>query len=126
MLHMHGELLRARCHDCGHLWPAPMAMSPKDECPRCFRPTARPDVVWFGEEPYHMAEITRFARSADIFVVIGSSGQVYPAADMADIAQSRGARTYEINLEPTGGAFHSGLYGKASETVPEWVDQLLR
>lgn len=72
-----------------------------------------------------MAEITRLARTADIFVVIGSSGQVYPAADMADIAQSRGARTYEINLERTGGPFQSGLYGKASGVVPEWVDRLL-
>lgn len=125
LLHMHGQLMRARCQACGHLWTAPRRMDPKDECPNCFRMTTRPDVVWFGEEPYHMAEITRLARTADIFVVIGSSGQVYPAADMADIAQSRGARTYEINLEGTGGPFQSGLYGKASKVVPEWVDRLL-
>lgn len=125
VLHMHGELLRARCHDCGHLWDAPKKMSQKDECPRCFRSATRPDVVWFGEEPYHMHEIASLTRQADIFVVIGSSGQVYPAADLADIARDRGAQTYEINLEPTGGPFHSGLYGKASEVVPLWVERLL-
>lgn len=125
VLHMHGELLRARCSDCGHVWTAPRAMSPEDECPRCFRAVTRPDVVWFGEEPYHMDEITRLARSADIFVVIGSSGQVYPAADLAEVAAGRGAKTYEINLERTGGSFNSGLYGKASEVVPDWVSRLL-
>lgn len=125
VLHMHGELLRALCHSCGHRWDAPRRMTPVDECPRCFLTATRPDVVWFGEEPYHMAEIYRLARSADLFVVIGSSGQVYPAADLADVARQCGAQTYEINLEATGGPFQSGLYGKASEVVPEWVERLL-
>lgn len=125
LLHMHGELLQARCARCHHRWPAPRMMSPKDSCPQCDRATTRPDVVWFGEEPYHTSEIRRLARSAGIFVVIGSSGQVYPAADMVDIAYGRGARTYEINLEPTGGRFHSGIYGKASEVVPIWAERLL-
>lgn len=100
-------------------------MSPQDGCPQCGQRATRPDVVWFGEEPYHMPEITGLARTADIFVVIGSSGQVYPAADMAGIARDWGAKVYEINLEPTGGPFHSGLYGKASEVVPAWVERLL-
>lgn len=125
VLHMHGELLRARCHSCGHRWPAPRRMDPKDECPKCFRAATRPDVVWFGEEPYHMDEIYRLTRLAEVFVVIGSSGQVYPAADLADIAMGRGAKTYELNIEPTGGPFISGIYGPASETLPEWVDRLI-
>jgi NAD-dependent deacetylase len=125
VLHMHGELLRARCARCHHRWPAPDMMSPKDGCPQCGNAATRPDIVWFGEEPYHMPEIRRLACSAGVFIVIGSSGQVYPAADMAYSAAAEGARTYEINLEPTGGPFQSGLYGKASEVVPAWVDRLL-
>jgi NAD-dependent deacetylase len=126
VLHMHGQLMRARCQDCGHLWTAPLRMDSKDECPKCFQMSTRPDVVWFGEEPYHMREIYALARAATVFVVIGSSGQVYPAADLADVARQFGAQTCEINLEPTDGPFQSGVYGKASEIVPEWVRKMLK
>lgn len=100
-------------------------MDPADECPRCFASATRPDVVWFGEVPHRLTDINKLALSADIFVVIGSSGLVYPAAELANIAARNGAHTCEINLEPTGGAFQTGLYGKASEIVPEWVERML-
>lgn len=125
VLHMHGDLLKGRCSVCGHRWPAPEAMFPADACPRCGSSSTRPDVVWFGEDPYFLPEISHLARAADIFVVIGSSGQVYPAANMVKVALRSGAKTYEINLERTGSGFHSGLYGMASEIVPVWVERML-
>ena len=126
VLHMHGELLRAKCQSCGHVWEGPRRMAASDTCPGCGQIATRPDVVWFGEEPYHMDEVTRIARAAQVFVVIGSSGQVYPAAGLVEIAAEKGARCYEINLAPTGGTFHQGIYGKAGEVVPVWVDRLLQ
>lgn len=125
VIHMHGELSRALCAACGHRWPAPDVMAPDDECPGCGAAATRPDIVWFGEMPYRMDEIERIARVATTFVVIGSSGLVYPAAGMAALAARNGAETLEINLERTGGAFGSGHYGPAATIVPRWVDQLL-
>ncbi|MFH1555883.1 MAG: NAD-dependent deacylase [Pseudomonadota bacterium] len=125
VLHMHGELLRARCAACGHRWAAPEVMSTEDHCPRCDRPAVRPDVVWFGEMPYHMDEIEKGARTSDLLVVIGSSGQVYPAAGLAGTARRAGAKTIEINLEVTGGSFDKGFYGRASEKVAEWIASLV-
>lgn len=125
VLHMHGQLRRALCAACGHRWPAPELMSPQDACPACQQKTTRPDVVWFGEATYHLPEITEQARRANIFVVIGSSGQVYPAAELAGIARENGAHVVEINLEPTRGPFHTGVYGNASEVLPGWVEKIL-
>lgn len=125
VLHMHGSLLTARCALCGHRWPAPEVMAPADPCPLCARLATRPDVVWFGEEPYHLERITELARSAALFVVIGSSGQVYPAAGLGGIARRNSARLLEINLKRTGKPFRVGFYGPATEMVPKWVDELL-
>lgn len=125
VIHMHGILSGALCASCGHRWTAPPEMEVGEPCPACDAPTARPDVVWFGEMPYHMEEIFDHLASATIFAAIGTSGQVYPAAAFVHEAQAVGARTIEINLEPTGGGFDDHLLGKASETVPEWVDRLL-
>lgn len=125
VLHMHGSLLTARCALCGHHWPAPEVMAPTDPCPHCAGLATRPDVVWFGEEPYHMEQIGELARAATLFVVIGSSGQVYPAAGLGGIARRNGARLLEINLMRTGKPFRAGFYGPATEMVPRWVDELL-
>ena len=82
-------------------------------------------MVWFGEEPYHLEQIGELARAATLFVVIGSSGQVYPAAGLGGIARRNGARLLEINLMRTGKPFRAGFYGPATEMVPRWVDELL-
>jgi NAD-dependent deacetylase len=128
VIHMHGSLDRALCATCGHRWAAPPEMAVGEPCPTCAEPTARPDVVWFGEMPYHMDEIYSHLSSASIFAAIGTSGQVYPAAAFVHEAQTAGSQTLEINLEPTMGAsvFDDRLVGKATETVPQWVDRLLR
>ena len=88
----------------------------------------RPDIVWFGEIPYRMDEIEDALRKADLFVSIGTSGAVYPAAGFVQIARYCGARTLEINLEPSQGSifFHESRIGRAGELVPLWVEEMLR
>ncbi len=125
VIHMHGILSGALCAACGHRWTAPTEMAPDEPCPTCAAPSGRPDIVWFGEMPYHMDQIFDHLATASIFAAIGTSGQVYPAAAFVHEAQATGAHTIEINLEPTGGGFDERLLGKATETVPRWVDRLL-
>ena len=125
VIHMHGELMRAKCASCDARWEAPMRMEAKDPCPNCKKPTTRPDVVWFGEETYHDDLIGPLLKNSDIFIVIGTSGQVYPAADFAHRAKQNGAKTILINLEPIDEEFDELVIGKASETVPAWVEGYL-
>ncbi|MBV0911325.1 NAD-dependent deacylase [Anianabacter salinae] len=125
--HMHGTLAGALCAACGHRWEAPPLMAPDDPCPACQRPTTRPDVVWFGEFPYRMEEIADRLAACDLFVSIGTSGSVYPAAGFVAEAAARGARTVELNLEPSSGGalFDEARHGLASEIVPAFVDEVL-
>ena len=124
VIHMHGELSRALCHSCGQRWDAPDAIDQADPCPACGRPATRPDVVWFGEMPYRMEEIGDALAACDLFVSIGTSGTVYPAAGFAEEAAMHGAETLEINLEPSGGRFDRTITGPATETVPRWATSL--
>jgi len=127
VIHMHGELLRAFCAACGHRWDALREMSPDDACPACGAQSARPDVVWFGEMPYHMDVIDGHLATCDLFVAVGTSGAVYPAAGFVAQARRHGARTLELNLEPSdvAGLFHETRQGPASLLVPRWVDEVL-
>lgn len=127
VLHMHGEHLNAWCTSCDirSRWTAPLADRPP--CPVCGARALRPDVVWFGEMPYRMGEIYAALREADLFVSIGTSGAVYPAAGFVRDARDLGARTLELNLERSEGShwFHESRLGKAGELVPKWVDEVL-
>ena len=125
--HMHGTLAGALCAACGHRWAAPAQMQPGHPCPACAAPAARPDVVWFGEMPYHMDTIWDLLRAADIFAAIGTSGQVYPAAAFVQDADRAGAHTVEINLEPSAmvSDFAETRLGPASREVPAWVAEIL-
>lgn len=127
VLHMHGILSGALCATCGHRWPAPAEMAAGEPCPACHAPTARPDIVWFGEMPYDMDEIFEHLVGADLFAAIGTSGQVYPAAGFVQEATAAGARTVELNLEPsaTVSQFDEARFGPATQTVPDWVAELL-
>ncbi len=127
VLHMHGTLAGALCAACGHRWTSPPEMAVGEPCPDCQQPSARPDVVWFGEMPYFMDEIYDHLSDAQIFAAIGTSGQVYPAAAFVHEAAANGAETVELNLEPSEGVsfFDTTRLGPATETVPEWVDALL-
>lgn len=126
-IHMHGELSRALCAACEHRWDAPAEMSVGESCPACDKPTARPDIVWFGEIPYHMEQIIDALQTCDLFAAIGTSGQVYPAAGFVEEARMAGAATVELNLRDSdmSYAFEEHIVGPASKTVPAWVDRLL-
>ena len=127
VIHMHGELTKAMCHACGHRWGAALVMHPTDVCPACQAPAVRPDVVWFGEVPYGMGVIDPALSHADVFVSIGTSGQVYPAAAYAQHSGRLGAHTIELNLEPSANSrdFAEAHYGPATDVVPNWVARML-
>ncbi|WP_026166912.1 NAD-dependent deacylase [Novosphingobium nitrogenifigens] len=127
VIHMHGEHLSAWCTACDarSRWDGPLIHRPA--CPACGVPALRPDIVWFGEIPYRMDEIHEALSEADLFVSIGTSGAVYPAAGFVRLARELGLATLELNLERSQGSgwFHETRLGAASEIVPAWVDGLL-
>ncbi len=125
--HIHGALNRAKCAACEHTWSAPPQMHPSDPCPSCAQPATRPDIVWFGETPHYMDDIATKLDAASLFVSIGTSGNVYPAAGFVQQARAAGAQTLELNLEPSEGAslFHETQQGPATTLVPHWVRQTL-
>ena len=127
VLHMHGEGLSAWCRACDarHAWTATLRDEPP--CPECGETALRPDIVWFGEMPYEMDRIFSALARCDLFVSIGTSGAVYPAAGFVQEASRAGARTLELNLERSAGSqwFDETRLGPASELVPAWVDQML-
>jgi NAD-dependent deacetylase len=128
VVHMHGELLKARCKACGDTMPWHEDLSVDVPCPSCRHSGGlRPHVVWFGEMPLEMDAIYDALLAADLFVAIGTSGSVYPAAGFVSEARGHGIRTCEINLEPSDNArqFDEGQYGPASEVVPFWVERIL-
>lgn len=127
VVHMHGELVRGLCAVCGHRWDAPPTMAPDDPCPACGAPATRPDVVWFGEIPYHMDLIADALAACELFVSIGTSGSVYPAAGFVAEAAAHGAHTLELNLDPsdTSDMFAERRHGPADQIVPVWVDAVL-
>lgn len=127
VLHMHGELKAALCTACGTRSRWEGAMIERPPCPVCAAPCLRPDVVWFGEMPYEMGRIYQALEACDLFVSIGTSGAVYPAAGFVEEARRAGARTLELNLEPSEGSrlFHESRLGSASALVPEWVEGML-
>jgi len=120
-------VMRAQCAHCGHRWDAPAVMDPSDPCPACEHPATRPDIVWFGEIPYHMDAIGAALAEAELFVAIGTSGSVYPAAGFVREAHINGARKLELNLEPSEGSalFDDTRLGPATEIVPLWVAEML-
>lgn len=125
VLHMHGALNRATCAACFHKWAAPALMHPDDPCPSCTAPATRPDIVWFGEIPHGMHVIEAALQAADLFVSIGTSGTVYPAAGFVQSARAMGIETVELNMEVSSGLFNESRNGPATELVPAWVAEVL-
>lgn len=129
VVHMHGELMRARCTACGAGRPWAENLSVDTACPACGRRGGmRPDVVWFGEMTLHLEAIAAALDESDLFVAIGTSGAVYPAAGFVARARDAGIPTREINLAPSdnAGLFTQATYGPATQAVPAFVDDLLR
>jgi NAD-dependent deacetylase len=128
LLHMHGELKKGWCLECDErfAWEGPM--SDGASCVACGAAgTVRPDIVWFGEMPYEMERIDEALQRCDLFVSIGTSGAVYPAAGFVQTARYCGAQALEMNLEPSMGSvfFNESRIGPAGKLVPEWVDEVL-
>ena len=126
--HMHGSLLRKRCEFCGEESEERGDLTVESQCEKCGQSGGlRPAVVWFGENPEYMEEIFRVLDTCTLFLSIGTSGNVYPAAGFVDVANRAGARTVEINLEASqvASAFGEKIYGLASEIVPEFVESCL-
>ncbi len=129
VIHMHGELLKLQCNACHAVLEWTAECTTQTACPACQRAgKLRPYVVWFGEVPRFMDEITDAISRADLFVSIGSSGLVYPAAGFGRLARQSGAHTLEINLEVTGvsGDFLERLTGPAGGVVPKFVAECLQ
>lgn len=126
--HIHGELLKARCLACDSVTPWREDITTQTPCPHCKQTGGmRPDIVWFGEIPRKLDAIESALLGSELFVAIGTSGAVYPAAGYVAQAKQFAIRTCELNLEPSDNAasFDEARYGKASEIVPAWVDELL-
>ena len=127
VLHMHGTLSGALCAACGHRWPAPVEMAPDDPCPACGRAATRPAVVWFGEIPQGLEDCERHLSVASVFLAIGTSGSVWPAAGFVELARAAGARTVELTLDRSEVSHRFDLlrHGRATETVPAAVADML-
>jgi NAD-dependent deacetylase len=128
LIHMHGELRKARCTDCQAVVAWDDDLSAGTGCPHCDTGALRPHVVWFGEMPFQMDRIFDALQRCGLFLSVGTSGSVYPAAGFVqEVLRGGRARTVELNLEPSDGSvlFHEARHGPASEVVPAFVDDLL-
>jgi len=128
VIHMHGELLKMFCTRSKQVYAIRDDIKLRDVCACCKQTgTLRPDIVWFGEIPYHMEEIGEALSRCDLFISIGTSGNVYPAAGFVTMANQVGAHTVEINLEPSLGQsrFKEKIYGKAGDVLPKYVESFL-
>jgi NAD-dependent deacetylase len=126
LIHMHGELLKMRCMNTNLVFDIRQDFDVSTKCRCCHAPgNLRPHVVWFGEMPFGMGEIFQALANCDLFIAIGTSGNVYPASGFNQEARLHDAHTVELNLEPTGAGFDEHHYGRASEIVPAYFDRLL-
>jgi len=126
--HMHGELLKVRCQSCESVTEMRSDVSNDSVCHNCGTTgTLRPHIVWFGEMPFYMDEIYEALARCDLFLSIGTSGHVYPAAGFVEVANNSGAETIEINLEPSAvhSSFDRSIQGKAGQALPSFVELLL-
>ncbi len=129
ILHMHGELTKMRCKQTGAVFESPLQINSSSICPKCGETAhMRPHIVWFGEIPFHMQEIERHVNECELFIAIGTSGLVYPAALLVSWARGAGARAVEMNLEATqrSNVFHHTFHERASTVVPRFIDELFK
>lgn len=127
VIHMHGQLNSALCVECGWHGPRFNPLEDDRECAGCGRDALRPDIVLFGEAPRYLKQIETALEGCDIFVAVGTSGTVYPAAGFVDIAKNRGAETHQFNIELQVGSerFDVCHVGGAAKLLPRWVNVCL-
>ncbi|MEN9435326.1 MAG: NAD-dependent protein deacylase [Pseudomonadota bacterium] len=129
LIHMHGELNKVRCNECGTISFWRTELDAETACRKCNTVgKMRPHIVWFGEYPFAMDSIEKALQACDLFISIGTSGHVYPAAGFVQVARAAGAHTVELNLEPSlvQTDFHESYQGKATELVPKYVERILK
>ncbi|GAA6185926.1 Sir2 family NAD+-dependent deacetylase [Aliiglaciecola sp. NS0011-25] len=129
LLHMHGDLLSYRCLGSQKVTETFDSYDQNSQCDCCHQPNmVRPNIVWFGEMPMYMDEISEALAKADLFISVGTSGNVYPAAGFVQQASLYGAHCVELNLEPSNGfsAFSESHYGPATEVIPDYIDSLIK
>lgn len=129
LIHMHGELMKIRCQRTDHFYEWSEAIENSTQCQCCFEiGTLRPHIVWFGEMPMRMDEIYNYLEGCGIFISIGTSGLVYPAAGLvSSVRENRGVRTFEVNMDPTPQTtmFDEQFGGPATKSLPQLVNRLL-
>ena len=129
ILAMHGELTKGRCTNCEHIYDNYDHSYQEAICPSCNQLAAiRPNIVWFGEMPLHLEKINALIEEANLFIAIGTSGAVYPAAQFVNLASMSGAVTILINTDPpeNSSSFEHHIYGKATKMVPELVNSMIK
>ncbi len=130
LIHMHGELTKVRCERCGAISVWREDLGTTTQCPSCGKAGGmRPHIVWFGEIPFELDTIVSALSNADLFLCIGTSGVVYPAAGFAQMAARRqGCRLIELNIDHTGisSHFHQHIHGSAAVELPKLIDSILR
>ncbi|WP_321389523.1 NAD-dependent deacylase [Emcibacter sp.] len=127
--HMHGELGKVRCQACREVMMWWDDLDRHTDCPVCEKKgRIRPHIVWFGEIPFDLNKIGQYLENSDLFISIGTSGTVYPAAGFVQAAMDAGAHTVELNREPSDGysLFEETHYGPATQVVPQYVEKLLK
>lgn len=126
-IHMHGQLNSTLCTECGWHGPRYNPLADERECAACGRDALRPDIVLFGEAPRYLKQIEAALDACDIFVAVGTSGTVYPAAGFVEIAKACGAETHQFNIELPAGSerFDICHLGNAGALLPTWVEELI-
>ncbi|MBP5353416.1 MAG: NAD-dependent deacylase [Alphaproteobacteria bacterium] len=128
VFHIHGQINQIVCMNCGHVFETWGDVSSEDKCEHCGTTgMLKPNIVFFGESLLYMDQVDRLLNSCDLFVSVGTSGVVYPAAGFVQFAKMFGADTYEFNMEETSNnsLFDKHIYGPAGTTLPQFVQQLL-
>ena len=126
--HIHGQINQAVCLNCGHVLETWNDVTTETVCPQCsVAGMMKPNIVFFGENLLYMDKVERLLASCDLFISVGTSGVVFPAAAFVQTAKLYGAETYEFNLEKTSNNFYFDhhIFGKAGETLPPFIDELL-
>lgn len=131
VIHMHGRDGEIRCMNCRTVFESDVDLTPESVCSACKAVgELRPNIVWFGEMPMHLDEIYEVLERCGLFLAVGTSGEVYPAAGFVLHVRRRRPRahTVELNLEPTDNEtlFHEHIYGPATRVVPPYIERVLR
>lgn len=127
--HIHGQINQLICLNCGHIMETWDEAHSSDICSHCkTQGMIKPNIIFFGETPLFLDEVDHLLKTCDLFISVGTSGVVYPAAGFVQIAKLYGAETYEFNMEKTSNnyMFDHHIFGKSGSTLPIFIDELIK